>query len=119
VLCQVDGTALSGNDWRWIGYAGDGHRDGNGDGNPGRRARSRLNGPVRLTSATAIPTGAALHLESKCMSSQGGQRAWDSRAGDSVDLHDACVRGPELGVLTSKVHRIADTSSNLPGFCGC
>jgi hypothetical protein len=48
-------------------YPGGGRRDGNGDGNPGHRARSLLNGDVRLTSTTAIPTGAPLHLESKCM----------------------------------------------------
>ena len=41
------------------------HRDGNNDGNPCRRARSRLNGPVRITSVTTAPTVAPLHLESK------------------------------------------------------
>ena len=56
-LRQVDGTALS--------RQGAGQHDGNGDGNPLRRARSRLIGLVRLTSATTISTAAALHLESE------------------------------------------------------
>jgi len=58
---------------RGLRFAGDGHRDGNGDGNPSRRVRSQLNEPVRPTSATAIPTGDALHPESKFMPSPGGQ----------------------------------------------
>ena len=72
-LRQVDGTALS--------RQGAGQHDGNGDGNPGRRARSRLNGPVRLTSAAVVPTAAPLHLESK--SALAGQ----------ADLRDGRERG--------------------------
>ena len=64
-VLTVDGMVLSRNDWRRIGFAGDGHRDGNADGNPRRRAWSRLNGPVRPTSAIAIPAWDALHLESE------------------------------------------------------
>src|SRR4051812_39815476 len=68
-----DQGQLSGDRGR-IGSAEEGHhRDGNNDGNPCRRARSRLNGPVRLTRVTTAPTVAPLHLESECMSSPDGQ----------------------------------------------
>src|SRR4051812_42304072 len=63
------------------GATGGGRRDGTDDGNPQRRTRPRPNGGVRRASATAIPTRAALHLES------------ESALAGQADLRDGRERG--------------------------
>ena len=64
---------------------GNGQPNGNGDCNPGRRVRSRLNGYARLTSTTTALAAAALHLESECMPSPGGQHLGMTEALRPVD----------------------------------
>ena len=73
-------------------------RDGNGDGNPVRRARSRLNGYVQLTGTKVVPTQAPLRLESKsALAGQADLR--DGRARHPADLPEGlphAVPGAEL-----------------------
>ena len=67
--CACRRTALSQHEPWADRVRGRRHRDGN----PGRRAQSRLNGACTLISATAIPAEAALHLEASARPRRAGR----------------------------------------------
>ena len=71
--------------------------------------RSRLNGAEQLASATAIPTGTALHLESKCMPSPGGQinRMGACHPDDLPEGYHTAARGQSLARSAAVASRAA------------
>jgi hypothetical protein len=96
---------------RWVGAYTAGRRDGNDDGNPGRRSRSRLNGDVRLISAPAVPSLDSLHLESERPARVRGFESLRFReVGAMISRHVSVRRRGEkrlsrVGVRDSRIRR--------------